>query len=166
MSSIRILADDLTGALDSAAAFDCAIPVFIDHPPKDVDTQPGVPISIVATPTRDVPPETLPSHLQPVLAWLKSGDIAFKKVDSLLRGNTFAEVAWLIESGGFASTIFAPAFPAQGRVTIDDQQWVIDTANPSGPRTPAAQAFTKAFAALGCKANIWAPNVVKRSGSR
>ena len=119
MRTIRILADDLTGALDSAAAFDGEIPVFIDCPPKDVDT--GISVSVVATPTRDVPSEELSTHLQPVLAWLKSGDIAFKKVDSLLRGNTFAEVAWLINAGGFASTVFAPAFPAQGRVTVSGQ---------------------------------------------
>ena len=158
MRTIRILADDLTGALDSAAAFDGEIPVFIDCPPKDVDT--GISVSVVATPTRDVPLEELSTHLQPVLAWLKSGDIAFKKVDSLLRGNTFAEVAWLINAGGFASTVFAPAFPAQGRVTVSGQQWVIEPGNPSGLRTPTALPFGKAFGDLGDPADIWAPDVV------
>jgi len=158
MRTIRILADDLTGALDSAAAFDGEILVFIDCPPKDVDT--GLSVSVVATPTRDVPLEELSTHLQPVLAWLKSGDIAFKKVDSLLRGNTFAEVAWLINAGGFASTVFAPAFPAQGRVTVSGQQWVIEPGNPSGLRTPTALPFGKAFGDLGDPADIWAPDVV------
>ena len=155
MSSIRILADDLTGALDSAAAFDGKIPVFIDHPSDDTNNKTSV--SIVATPTRDIPHENLSKHLQPVLAWLKSGDIAFKKVDSLLRGNTFAEVDWLIRTGEFASTVFAPAFPAQGRITIGGQQWVID---PSGLRASTALPFREAFGNLHSKADIWAPDII------
>ena len=154
MSSIRILADDLTGALDSAAAFDGEIPVFIDRPPKIVNNEAS--ISVVATPTRDVPPEELAEYLQLVLAWLKSGDIAFKKVDSLLRGNTFAEVDWLIRAGEFAATVFAPAFPAQGRITVGGQQWVIDS---SGLRTSTAQPFREAFGKLESKADIWVPDV-------
>lgn len=157
---MRILADDLTGALDSAAAFDGEIPVFIDHPPKDVSAHLSSPIAVVATPTRDVQPETLAGYLQPVLEWLKSSDIAFKKVDSLLRGNTFAELDWLIRAGGFASTVFAPAFPAQGRVTLDGQQWAIEPGNSSGPRTPVAQPFSNAFGDFKSEANIWAPDVV------
>lgn len=158
MTTIRILADDLTGALDSAAAFDGEIPVYIDRPPKDADT--NATVSIVATPTRDVRPEELTQFLQPVLAWLKSGDIAFKKVDSLLRGNTFAEAAWLIKAGAFASTIFAPAFPAQGRVTIDGQQWVIAPGSPSGARTSCSLPFTEAFGVFGSALGIWAPDIV------
>lgn len=158
MTTIRILADDLTGALDSAAAFDGEIPVYIDRPPQDANTK--TPVSVVTTPTRDVRPEELSRFLQPVLAWLKSGDIAFKKVDSLLRGNTFAEVTWLIKAGAFASTIFAPAFPAQGRVTIDGQQWVIAPENPSGPRTSAASPFTEAFGRSGSPSGIRAPDIV------
>lgn len=158
MRTIRILADDLTGALDSAAAFDGEIPVFIDCPPENIDSDSSV--SIVATPTRDVPPEELPRYLQPVLAWLKSGDIAFKKVDSLLRGNTFAEVAWLVRAGGFASTLFAPAFPAQGRITADGEQWVIEPENPLGPRAPAALPFGKAFGDIRNTSELWAPDVL------
>ena len=95
MTAIRILADDLTGALDTAAAFTGDIPVFIDHPPARGDSFWGAPVSVLATPTRDIPVEQLPDYLEPTLAWLRSGDIAYKKVDSLLRGNTFDEIAYL-----------------------------------------------------------------------
>ncbi len=149
IKSIRILADDLTGALDTAASFSGQVPVFIDKPPAENSPTPDAQISVVATPTRDIPAEELPAHLQPVLGWLKSGDIAFKKVDSLLRGNTFAELAWLSRSGAFDTTLFAPAFPAQGRVTIDSQQWVIEPGNLNGPRKPAAMPFGEAFAGHG-----------------
>jgi len=119
-SQIRILADDLTGALDTAATFASALPVFIDHPQEQGQPYFDAPISVVATPTLDVAPETLPAFLQPVLGWLQSGTLAFKKIDSLLRGNTFAEIAWIARHGDFNQTIFAPAFPTQGRITIDD----------------------------------------------
>ena len=150
MKTIRILADDLTGALDSAAGFTGQVPVFLGRPSADgLASNAKIPVAVVATATRDIAPADLPARLEPVLAWLKSGDIAFKKVDSLLRGNSFAEVAWLARTGGFAQTVFAPAFPAQGRATIDGQQWVIEPGNPGGPRQPAAQPFAEAFADLG-----------------
>ena len=171
MTSIRILADDLTGALDTAAAFTGEVPVFIDRPPTNGTKYSDAQISVVATPTLDAPPEDIPRHLQPVLDWLKSGDQAFKKVDSLLRGNTFAELAWLVQNGEFDTTVFAPAFPAQGRVTLNGQQWVSEPGNLSGPRQPVALPFVEAFSGYGLtigldsqpngKApDVWAPDVV------
>jgi uncharacterized protein YgbK (DUF1537 family) len=147
MTSIRILADDLTGALDTAAAFAGAVPVFIDAPPAGEAEATPAQVAVVATPTRDVPVADLAAHLKPVLVWFSRADVAFKKVDSLLRGNTFAELAWLLKNGEFTSTLFAPAFPAQGRVTSAGRQWVVD--RQTGARTQAAAAFAEAFAALG-----------------
>ena len=171
MTSIRILADDLTGALDTAAAFAGEVPVFIDRPPTQGREFADAQISVVATPTRDAPPEDRPRHLQPVLEWLKSGGLAFKKVDSLLRGNTFSELAWLVQTGEFDTTVFAPAFPAQGRVTLNGQQWVIEPGNLSGPRQPVALTFVEAFTVYGLTIGldvrpngkaleVWAPDVV------
>lgn len=170
MSVIRILADDLTGALDTAAAFAGEVPVFIDRPPSKDSRYADALISVVATPARDVPPEELPGLLQPVLGWLKSGDLAFKKVDSLLRGNTFAETAWIARAGRFHSTVFAPAFPAQGRVTINGQQWVLEAGNPTGQRHPVGAPFCDAFGSFGLstgfdlqsstsEVDVWIPDV-------
>ncbi len=167
-SRIRILADDLTGALDTAAAFAGELPVFIDCPPLPGQPYFDAPVSVVATPTRDIAPEKLPDFLQPVLGWLQSGTLAFKKVDSLLRGNTFAEIAWIARQGHFARTVFAPAFPAQGRITVDNRQWVV---KPSQPRQAVAAPLHEAFALLGRHASptllpnddtldTWIPEVV------
>ncbi|MDR3412194.1 MAG: four-carbon acid sugar kinase family protein [Formivibrio sp.] len=167
-SKIRILADDLTGALDTAAAFAGQLPVFIDTPPAAGQRYFDAPLSVLATPTRDVAPETLPDFLQPVLNWLQSGSLAFKKVDSLLRGNTFAEIAWLVRHGRFDHALFAPAFPAQGRITAEDRQWVIKTGM---PRQAVATPLRETFNQLGlrtCAAHptahdtpsIWIPEVL------
>lgn len=144
--SIRILADDLTGALDTAAAFSGNVPVFIDNPPGPNGNGEGVVVAALATGTRDIPVESLPVRLLPALEWLRAGTIAFKKVDSLLRGNTLAETAWIAHRGRFDLTVFAPAFPAQGRITVNDRQWVV---KPDGSRQSVATPLHEAFSRFG-----------------
>lgn len=119
MSGLRILADDLTGALDCAAAFGAGVPVHLGRPAST--TAAG--LDVVATATRDVDRAQMQSLLAPCLPWLQGADIAFKKVDSLLRGNTLDELDWLGRQGGFSGLVMAPAFPSQGRVTRGAQQW-------------------------------------------
>ncbi|MBP6900250.1 MAG: hypothetical protein KBC73_09190 [Burkholderiaceae bacterium] len=149
---IRLLADDLTGALDSAAAFAGSVHVHLDQAPERGADE-GV--QAVATATRDVAVAALPQRLAGVLDWLAGAGLAFKKVDSLLRGNTFAECAWLARSGGFDGLVFAPAFPAQGRLTQAAQQYLLRPAAAAAAapgeaqRTPVGPAIDQAFAALG-----------------
>ena len=145
---IRILADDLTGALDTAAVFAGPVPVYIDRLPADQEDA-AAPIAALATGTRDVAPASLPERLQAALDWLRAGTIAYKKVDSLLRGNTFAETSWIAQHGSFGLTVFAPAFPAQGRITVDDRQWIV---RPDGTREGVATPLSEAFSALNRRA--------------
>ena len=161
MKPLRILADDLTGALDSAAAFSGEIPVFLGRPSDGYETSP---VAVVASPTRDVSPECLAGYLQPVLGWLTSAGLAFKKVDSLLRGNTFDEIAWIYREGGFDQVVFAPAFPAQGRITMENRQQVVAA---DGTRQPVAEPLREAFgrfgldiaASLEMAGDVWIPEV-------
>lgn len=138
---LRILADDLTGALDCAAAFGAGVPVHLGAPASE-----ALAIDIVATATRDVPVQNLPALLSPALAWLREADLAFKKVDSLLRGNTFHEVDWLARQAPFGALAFVPAFPAQQRVTEAGQQW---WRPPGGTRTPVTPSIHDSLRALG-----------------
>ena len=152
MKPWHILADDLTGALDSAAAWAMAdnVPVFLDEPgPSSQEVQ------VVATGTRDVPPTRLPALLAPSIDWLVATGSAFKKVDSLLRGNTFAEIAWLMAGGRFAGVVFAPAYPAQGRFTAQGRHWVAPANQPHGPRKhELARTLPEEFAAVGLAAHL------------
>ena len=137
--SLRLLADDLTGALDSAAAFGAGVPVYLDQPFANQPTSElsefceSAVVSVVATATRDIAPDTLPTTLAACTAWLRDAALAFKKVDSLLRGNTLDEVRWLASACGFARVIMAPAFPAQGRYMLHDHLAVA----PAGQRPEA-----------------------------
>lgn len=149
MKQLRVLADDLTGALDCAAAFGAGIPVHLNQPISPVHSD----IDIVATATRDVPPDQLPQLLTPALAWLREADVAFKKVDSLLRGNTFDEVDWLACHAPFAGLALVPAFPSQQRVTEGAQQWWLQ---PDGTRTPVAQSIRQSLQERGWRVDLGA----------
>ena len=115
--NLRIVADDLTGALDSAA------PLATLGGPLPVFWQPGaIPATATSfaldTESRDAPPAPP--------AWLDAFDgagLAYKKIDSQLRGNTAHEIAACLASGRFASAVIAPAFPAQQRITRDGRQY-------------------------------------------
>jgi uncharacterized protein YgbK (DUF1537 family) len=168
MNDVRILADDLTGALDTAAAFTGEVPVYLDVPPT-VDASPE-PVSVVATATRDVPADALARLLMPSLPWLADAGLAYKKVDSLLRGNTLAECAHVARTGGFGGIVFAPAFPQQGRVTIDGRQCVVPPGEPLANRRPVGDAVpADVFSGMGWmvtlsepsfdRASVWIPEV-------
>ncbi len=131
MKALRILADDLTGALDSAAAFGAGVPVHLGRPPAAGGD--ATPVSVLATASRDVPPGQLPALLAPAFDWFAQAGLAFKKVDSLLRGNTHDEVALLARRGGYERVVFAPAFPSQGRVTREGRQWLLRDGGPPQP---------------------------------
>ncbi len=113
MTTIRLLADDLTGALDTMAEFASAAG------PLHAYWHDGVPSTLppnaaVDTGTREADVDEARCRVASLASMLAAGDIAFKKVDSLMRGHTLAELQ-AVE--GFERCVFAPAFPGQGRIT-------------------------------------------------
>ncbi len=113
---LRIVADDLTGALDAAAplaALAGPLPVLWQRAAIA-----AAPSFALDTESRDAPPAAP--------AWLDAfagADLAYKKIDLLLRGNTVHEIAACLASGRFASALIAPAFPAQQRITRGGRQY-------------------------------------------
>jgi uncharacterized protein YgbK (DUF1537 family) len=131
---LRLLADDLTGALDSAARF---VPLV---GPVLVLWSDPVPQGTVAfdNGTRDLDAAAVPGRLMSEM--LAGGDIAFKKIDSVLRGHVALELD--LCRAGFDHCVVAPAFPAQGRMTRGGRQWV-DARDVGGP-VPMLDAETDA----------------------
>ena len=111
--TLRLLADDLTGALDSAAWF---VPVVGAIPVvwRDYDIPANAAID---SGTRDAYAQETIERVAPLLA---QGEPAFKKIDSLLRGHAALEIAACARY--FDRTVIAPAFPAQGRITRGGRQ--------------------------------------------
>jgi uncharacterized protein YgbK (DUF1537 family) len=124
MTGLRLLADDLTGALDSAARFVPligAVPVLWSVTPRSIGQLPTT--AAVDSGTRDLDPSAARHVLDGVAPLLWAADTAFKKIDSLLRGHVALELAACLD--GFDRCILAPAFPYQGRITRSGRQLAI-----------------------------------------
>ena len=113
---LRLLADDLTGALDSAARF---VPTAgpIDVTWRDVATAGSVAID---SGTRDLPTAMARRRIESLAPLLDGGELAFKKIDSLLRGHVALELSACLRR--FDHCVLAPAFPFQGRITRNGRQ--------------------------------------------
>jgi D-threonate/D-erythronate kinase len=120
MTSLRLLADDLTGALDSAAEF-----VSLTGPVQTFwrgAIPAGLPMNAALdSGTRELHALQAEAVVREMIGHLSAGDIAFKKIDSLLRGPTIAELAAAMAAWRYCA--LAPAFPFQGRVTRESRQY-------------------------------------------
>jgi D-threonate/D-erythronate kinase len=150
MTAVRVLADDLTGALDTAAEFARM------SGPMHAFWHEGLPEHLPAsaaidTGTREQDVGTARAVVGRFAPMLSAGRIAYKKVDSLMRGATVAEIASCFATGGWRSAVFAPAFPFQGRMTRGGQQWARGEAGwrPVGPPLVEALRAEGVVAQLG-----------------
>jgi D-threonate/D-erythronate kinase len=116
MTIVRIVADDLTGALDAAAPLvGVAGPMAVIWDESAAGAVRGSFALDSESRDREVPSASL-------LAALRGPDLGYKKIDSLLRGRTVDEIAACLEGGDFASAVIAPAFPAQQRIMQGGRQ--------------------------------------------
>ncbi|MBN8902063.1 MAG: hypothetical protein J0H57_13605, partial [Rhodospirillales bacterium] len=114
--AVRLMADDLTGALDTAAELvPLTGPIATFWPEAIPATLPA--IAAWDSGTRELTSDAAVATIGPHLSALAAAGLAFKKIDSLLRGPTLAEIAACLRSGAWDGAILAPAFPFQGRIT-------------------------------------------------
>jgi uncharacterized protein YgbK (DUF1537 family) len=120
---IGMIADDLTGALDTAAPFALrGIHTVVAISAADIEpalaTGPGV--IAVNTASRHLKPEVAASAVTLACARLLRANPAllFKKIDSRLKGNIEAETRAMMTASGRDCAIVAPAVPELGRVVI------------------------------------------------
>ena len=117
---VLIVADDLTGAMDSAGPFaSTGLETWVVAMPMRCD-----PASLKSACVVSVNTDT--RHLSAAEAAKRTGeivrhlgtdgfDIIVKKIDSTLRGNVMAETMALRVASGRRQAVIAAAFPAQGR---------------------------------------------------
>jgi D-threonate/D-erythronate kinase len=115
MTTLRLIADDLTGALDTAAQFTGRIGPL----PVLLDATVGAPQGsyVLDLSCRDGDEKTAVALTRDSLRCYSGADLAFKKIDSLLRGHWAAELVEIVQSGMFRRIVLAPAVPAHGRLT-------------------------------------------------
>lgn len=125
MISLRLLADDLTGALDTAAELvGLAGPVPAFWHGAIPATLP--PSAALDSGTRELGAAPAAATASALAASLVGVGIAYKKIDSLLRGPTIAELAACMRAGEWRHCALAPAFPYQGRITREGVQHARD----------------------------------------
>lgn len=114
---IHILSDDLTGACDTAVQFcKAGIPSCIM---LDGETVPsGALAKAYSTDSRALSPEKARERVRRMAETL-SGDLIYKKIDSLCRGNVAAELDEFMRVTGKRQAIVTPAFPAAGRTLVN-----------------------------------------------
>jgi D-threonate/D-erythronate kinase len=122
MSSLRLLADDLTGALDTSAEFVGQFgSLEVCWPASPIaPTQQSYAID---SGTRELPSEQAFAVVSELAPRLACAAVAYKKIDSLLRGSWVAELDACLRIGAWDACIVAPAFVHQGRRTINGQQY-------------------------------------------
>lgn len=113
--TLRLLADDLTGALDSAAPFCAGGSAVTVH--LGPGTATGGDAAVLDIGTRELGAGEAATRAAQALPFLREGSPAFFKIDSLLRGPWAVQLTALLRDGGFRHCVLAPAFPAQGRIT-------------------------------------------------
>jgi len=130
--NIGILADDMTGANDTALAFFMAgspttvIPdVSLLSPARAEEAPQGT--FAVNTQSRHLLASQAEQQVRQAVKRLTSAfgvEQFYKKMDSTLRGNVVAECLTLINVLGFDCAVIVPAYPRQGRLTVGGYQLV------------------------------------------
>ncbi|MEH6641213.1 four-carbon acid sugar kinase family protein [Vreelandella glaciei] len=134
MSSCRlaIIADDLSGALDTAAPFaargaDARVVISLEALATTLEAWQGQWPAVIAvnTESRHLKAEESALRVSEAVRLLRrlAPQQWFKKVDSTLRGQVVAECKALREALGLP-LLLAPAVPAQGRTVRDAEVWV------------------------------------------
>lgn len=122
-----IVADDLTGATDSGAqlahaGYRVAV-AFHDSklpPTEDLDAV------VVDTDSRQLSPKSARARVSEATTQLKDARILYKKIDSTLRGRVTTEIEAALRESERPNAIIAPAFPGNGRTTVEGVQMVHD----------------------------------------
>ena len=125
--AIGIVADDLTGANDTALQFFIkgSNTEIIFETDETVQNHPNVGTFALTTETRNIDAKTAAQKVWEGAKKLKdnlSVEYFYKKIDSTLRGNVAVETLAMLDAIGYDAAVIAPAFIREGRITIGGYQ--------------------------------------------
>ena len=125
-TQVVIIADDLTGACDAAVPFSLrGMKTFVSSATRSERRQ-VLHVLAVSTASRDMPLPLMEQRLMQAFESIGSESQILKKIDSVFRGNTFAEVALAASLMPEAIVAIAPAFPSVNRFCRDGIQLIHD----------------------------------------
>ncbi len=120
---IAIIADDLTGALDTGVQFrKWNFDVQFTNTPEKSKSE----VTITNTNTRNKTPEEAYQISYNLAMELEKFDIIYKKTDSTLRGNPGSEIQAIIDATGESHVVFTPTYPPTQRKVRNGHLYVGD----------------------------------------
>lgn len=147
MLPLTVLADDLTGAMDSGLQFASrgleTVVLLVG------ERSARVPVTAISSESRDLAPTDAIARLHAMVPRLQERRL-LKKIDSTLRGNVGFELRTLINELTLRAAVVAPAFPQGGRTLINGQLLVDGrplglTPFRSDPRWPMTESFLPTY---------------------
>jgi len=176
---VLIVADDLTGAMDTAGPFaQRGLKTMVVAQPLACDAAAVLAAQVVSldTASRHLKPAEAAKRVSECVGRLsrQSFDIVFKKIDSTLRGNVVPETLALLRGCGRDAALIAPAFPAQGRTVRGGMVHVNGTPLPQtnfardALSPPPSESLIEVFArAVGAgKVGSWSPGSAQHEAGR
>ncbi len=124
-----ILADDLTGALDTGLQLRrLGVPTKVLVGGENITGLPleeGTPALVINTDSRHIGPEAAYRIVRDICREAKNHQVSliYKKTDSVLRGNIGAELRAIVDAG-YDTIYFAPAYPKLQRTTVGGRQLI------------------------------------------
>ena len=120
---VCIVADDLTGANDTALQFrlngadtNILLSENIEKTQGEISQA-----WAISTESRNVPMDEAYEKVKRTVEFLNNTlcpDYYYKKIDSTLRGNIAVEILAMLEVLGWDCAVIMPAFPQEGRITV------------------------------------------------
>ncbi|MBN2188110.1 MAG: hypothetical protein JW699_01550 [Chitinispirillaceae bacterium] len=151
---LLIIADDLTGAADTAVQFSKQGFPTVVYLSAKADFRKTPAVAAVTTESRHCPGEEAYRRVKSVTEQaLQAGCRKFyKKIDSAFRGNVGAELDALMAAAGARRLPLVPAYPSAGRTTRGGVQYVNgaplhESPFARDPREPAAESYIPAILA-------------------
>ncbi|HWA19561.1 MAG TPA: four-carbon acid sugar kinase family protein [Devosia sp.] len=119
-----VIADDLTGALDTATPFALAgmsVAAALTAEAAERALACNTDVVVVNTASRNLTPTAAVARMRALARAIgrHHPGLVLKKIDSRLKGNIAVEAEGLAHALGFTRAIVAPAVPDQGRIVLD-----------------------------------------------
>ena len=123
-TKLLIVADDLTGGLDTGVQFTrqgITVRVVVDPDPSGKWTRTAAQVLVAVSETRHMPPGDAYETVYRIISAGRQAGIPYfyKKTDSALRGNIGAELGAALKASGAEVLSFLPAYPAMNRITVE-----------------------------------------------
>jgi len=119
---IAVIADDLTGALDTGVQFsNWGFTVQVTDDPLSSSAD----VVVVNTDSRSLDPEKAYEFVFSAAEKVSGFDLIYKKTDSTMRGNVGAEIQAVLDATGEKTAVLTPCYPPTAR-SVKDGHLLVD----------------------------------------